>query len=77
MKVRACSNKSSEKAYSQGVSARNLLDHDLGGTETGYDLLCMMERGEVPWPKHIKVISWNPAGRIRMTALLRANGQGA
>ena len=49
------------------------LDHDLGDDDspTGYDLLCLMERGELPTPRAISVISWNPVGAKRMLTVIR------
>lgn len=42
------------------------LDHDLGTTETGYDLVCWMEENNT-WPKiGCKVHSMNPVGRQKM-----------
>ncbi len=55
------------RAHRYGVVA---LDHDLGGKRTGYDLLRLMERGVVPWPREVQVISFNPVGRARMQAVL-------
>jgi len=47
------------------------IDHDLGDDHrTGYDILCMMERGELPTPDAISVISWNAAGANRMMAVI-------
>jgi len=48
------------------------IDHDLGDDDspTGYDILCMMERGDLPRPKAICVISWNAVGAKRMLAAL-------
>lgn len=42
------------------------LDHDLGDGPTGYDLLVAMERGEIHWPRRLRIISWNPVGVKRM-----------
>ncbi len=47
-------------------------DHDLGDLatpeRTGYDLLCAIERGDLPRPRVIEIISMNPVGRARMLA---------
>jgi hypothetical protein len=46
-------------------------DHDLGdeGSPTGYDLLCAIERGDLPCPPEIRIHSMNPVGRQRMAVV--------
>ena len=45
------------------------LDHDLGETRTGYDLLMqLIAEGKVP--ARVECISWNPAGRKHILAAL-------
>lgn len=48
------------------------IDHDLGDDDspTGYDILCMMEAGDLPRPRAISVISWNATGAKRMLAAI-------
>lgn len=50
------------------------VDHDLAGPETGYDLLCMMERGELPRPQRLRIISLNPVGVARMKVVAATFG---
>lgn len=47
-------------------------DHDLGEDDepSGYDLLCLMENGELPKPRAIVIISWNAVGAKRMLAVV-------
>jgi len=47
------------------------LDHDLGeGQETGYDLLCWMEKNNI-WPsEEVLIHTMNPVGRLRMEQVL-------
>jgi hypothetical protein len=42
------------------------LDHDLGGDDTGYDLLCELVAFHIRLPKNIYCISMNPVGRKRI-----------
>lgn len=42
------------------------LDHDLGGEQTGYDIMCWLEANPVYLPKEIVIITSNPVGRQRM-----------
>jgi len=46
------------------------LDHDLGESRTGYDLLLQLHAiGRLP--PRVEVISWNPVGRARIIAALK------
>lgn len=47
-----------------------LLDHDLGGTKTGYDILCWLETNAEFIPKNIFLISNNPVGVKNMAVVL-------
>lgn len=49
------------------------LDHDLGGQETGYDILMWALEGNTLPPK-VQLVSINPVGRERMAAALVAAG---
>lgn len=51
------------------------LDHDLGDDgNTGYDILCAMERGEVRTPERLMIISLNPVGAARMKTVAERLG---
>lgn len=72
------------RTYQEGIEALEreewdilLLDHDLGcfdnnGREwTGYDILCWLEDHPEYLPScNIRIVSSNPAGRIRMEAVI-------
>lgn len=48
-------------------------DHDLGGTESGYDVLNWgLERGLIPG--RVQLVTANPVGRKNMRAALEAAG---
>ena len=49
------------------------LDHDLGTSETGYDLIHLMKQFKV-FPPEITIHSWNPVGVLRMKTLLEDLG---
>lgn len=48
-----------------------LLDHDLGGIKTGYDILCWLEEHLEFLPKTILLITNNPVGLKRMVSVLQ------
>lgn len=48
-------------------------DHDLGGQESGYDVLAWgLERGHIPG--RVQIVTANPVGRQNMRAALEAAG---
>jgi len=47
------------------------LDHDLGESMTGYDILRTMDEGVVHCPQEIWLHTYNPVGRARMAQVLR------
>ena len=49
-----------------------LLDHDLGGDKTGYDLMNWLEMNPEHSPSVIRVISFNPSGASRMIEVIKA-----
>lgn len=54
----------------QGIVHDMSLDHDMGYGDSGYDLLCWMERSNT-WPKgNIHVHSANPTGAARMQQVI-------
>jgi CheY-like chemotaxis protein len=48
-----------------------LLDHDLGGPKTGYDIMCFLEEKPFYCPKEIMLITYNPAGGLRMEQVVK------
>jgi len=47
------------------------LDHDLGGNETGYDLMCWIEKqGVISNPKRIICVSDNAPGRAKIEQVI-------
>ena len=46
------------------------LDHDLGGTKTGYDICKYMADNNI-WPHNIYIHTANPVGRDNMIQFLR------
>ncbi len=65
-------------ALSAGNVVECSLDHDLGGDDTGYKVVCWMEENNV-WPKvGTQCHSANPVGKQRIEAVIRrANAQTA
>lgn len=47
-----------------------LLDHDLGGIMTGYDVILWLEANKKSMPENIILITNNPVGRKRMFDVL-------
>lgn len=46
------------------------LDHDLGGEDTGYKVICWMEQNDV-WPRDgVRCHSANPVGRQRIESVI-------
>ena len=45
------------------------LDHDLGGTKTGYDVICWMDANNI-WTDDIRIHSMNPVGRQRIQQVI-------
>lgn len=71
------------RTYSMGIEALTklgpwdlvLLDHDLnsyveGKEYTGYDICCFLEANLEYLPKDIQLVSSNPPGRKRMSAVV-------
>lgn len=49
------------------------LDHDLGGQESGYDVLTWgLDRGYIP--DRVQLVTSNPVGRKNMSAALESSG---
>jgi len=59
--------------YPQINESSILMDHDLGGRETGYDILCFMF-GLAIWPERFQLVTMNPVGRNNMEQCLRHAG---
>jgi hypothetical protein len=49
-----------------------IFDHDLGCAKTGYDILMWMFESKV-YPRRIQLVTSNPVGRDRMSAVLKEN----
>lgn len=65
------------RTYNEGIEELKkktfdtlLLDHDLGGIKTGYDILCWLEINTEFIPENIMLISNNPVGIKNMAAVL-------
>lgn len=50
------------------------LDHDLGGEDTGYAVVCWMEEHNV-WPDIVFCHSQNPVGRQRINSAIERHRQ--
>jgi hypothetical protein len=51
------------------------LDHDISSYEdgreyTGYDVMCFLEANPHLLPREIRLVTANPAGRVRMQAVI-------
>lgn len=70
------------RTFEYGIMALNLmgpwdtliLDHDLGGTATGYDIVKWLNNNLDKYPTHIEIITGNPVGLDNIGYALEASG---
>jgi hypothetical protein len=65
------------RTFADGVTAlvsekwdKLYLDHDLGETKTGYDVMCWLEINPKCLPREIILVTSNPVGRQRMQMVI-------